>query len=243
MKRTSTSLRLRERLGIGDDGADGLAAHDRCIDRASRRARSCLRPFPSGRTAARPSRHRPDRSSPRSASRADCRSPAAWRSGRIRLMKASTIELVEEPLVEKAMVLPLVSLSVLMPEFGFRVPVIGGAGGFRADDAHRRALGVSADRADGADRKADIDAVGDRPAAGSRRCRTCRSFEIEAVLLENAGLVAEMRDRGVPIAALADGELHLVLRRRPARRSASRARRARARMRFIVILRRSFRSA
>ena len=29
------------------------------------------------------------------------------------------MELVEEPLVEKAMVLPLVSLSVLMPESAF----------------------------------------------------------------------------------------------------------------------------
>ena len=50
------------------------------------------------------------------------------------------------------------------------------------------------------------------------RARGVEQFELDAVLLEDAGLVAEMRDRGVPVAALADGHLdHVVGAKREAR--------------------------
>ena len=56
----------------------------------------------------------------------------------------------------------------------------------------------------------DIGAAGDHRLQGLARARGVEDLELDAVLLEDAGLVAEMGDRGVPIAALADGELELV---------------------------------
>src|SRR5262249_21319417 len=41
--------------------------------------------------------------------------------------------------------------------------------------------------------------------------------ELDAVLLEDAGLGAELRDRGVPVAALADRQLELVVGERRGR--------------------------
>src|SRR5262249_472502 len=45
------------------------------------------------------------------------------------------------------------------------------------------------------------------------RARGVEQLELEVVLLEDAGLGAEMRDRGVPVAALPDSQLELVLGR------------------------------
>ena len=87
------------------------------------------------------------------------------------------------------------------------VPVVGRAGCLRADDAHRCALGIGGHGALGADREAKIDRAGDDRLQRLARPRRVDDFEVDAVLLEDAGLLAEIRNRRVPVAALADGEL------------------------------------
>ncbi len=89
------------------------------------------------------------------------------------------------------------------------VPVqIAGASGLGADDAHRRAFGIGAEHAHDTRGDADIDAAGDDRLLRLAGALRVDHLKHEAVLLEDAGALADLRHRGVPIAALADGELH-----------------------------------
>ncbi len=102
------------------------------------------------------------------------------------------------------------------------IPVeIVGAGRLGADHAHRRALGIGAEHAHHAGGDAEIDAAGDHRLLGLARAVGVDDLELEAVLLEDAGELADLRDRGVPVAALADRQFHLVERGRGVRRSPS----------------------
>src|SRR6516165_1006676 len=73
-------------------------------------------------------------------------------------MKAVTMPSVDDPLPEKAMVLPAVSLSAL----------IGRAGCFGANDADRRPLGISPKHAHNPRPDADLDAAGENGLQGFR---------------------------------------------------------------------------
>ena len=67
-------------------------------------------------------------------------------------MKARTTLLVDDPLVEYAMVFRSVDLGQLLElRRGLGVPVIGAPGRLRADDAHGCALHVGRHRAQGTD--------------------------------------------------------------------------------------------
>src|SRR5712692_2347909 len=72
------------------------------------------------------------------------------------------------------------------------VPVVRGAGGLGADDAHRRALGKGRHGALGADREAHIGAAGDHRLQRFARARRVDDVELDAVLLEDARLLAEI---------------------------------------------------
>src|SRR5262249_31762216 len=78
----------------------------------------------------------------------------------------------------------------------------------------RRTLSVGAHGTLGADRDTDIGRTGDHRLQRLARARGVQEFELEVVLLEDAGLAAKMGNCGVPVATLADGELQLVLRGR-----------------------------
>src|SRR5258708_658652 len=75
------------------------------------------------------------------------------------------------------------------------------------DDAHRRPLGIGRDRAERADGQPQIDAAGDDRLQRLARAGRIDHLELEAVLLEDAGLGTELGNRGVPVAALPDGDL------------------------------------
>ncbi len=68
------------------------------------------------------------------------------------------------------------------------IPVVGGAGRLRADDAHRRALRIGRHGAERADRETQIDAAGDHRLQRLAAARGVDHLELEAVLLEDAGL-------------------------------------------------------
>src|SRR5262249_9279880 len=80
-----------------------------------------------------------------------------------------------------------------------------------ANHAHWRALGIGAEHAHDTGGDTDIDAAGDHRLLSFARTIGVHDLKFEAVLLEDAGKLADFRDRGVPIAALADRQLHLVL--------------------------------
>ena len=109
--------------------------------------------------------------------------------------------------------MPSVSFSDLIGEVAGHVPVeIGRAGRLRADDAHRRALRVRRQHAHDARRDADVDAAGDHGLLRLAAALRPEDLEHEAVLLEDAGTLADFRDRRVPVAALPGRDLERVLR-------------------------------
>ena len=127
-------------------------------------------------------------------------------------MKARTTLLVDDPLVENAMVFRLVEIGQLL-EFGrgLGIPIIGRPGRLRPDDAHRCALGVGRHRPQGTDCEAKIDRAGDHRLQRFTAAGGVNHLQGDAVLLEDAGLGAELRNRRVPVAALPDGELEEVV--------------------------------
>jgi hypothetical protein len=83
--------------------------------------------------------------------------------------------------------------------------------GLRADDAHRRALGVGAHDAERAGGEADVGTARDHGLLRLPAPLGVEQLQLEPVLLEEAGARAELRHGRVPIALLADGELQFVL--------------------------------
>ena len=129
------------------------------------------------------------------------------------LTNALTMPCVDEPLVEYAMVLPSASFSVLIGEIGLRVPEqVRGAGGFRAQDAHRSALRVGRQHAHDAGRHADVDAARQHRLLRLAAALRVQDLEYQAVLLEDAAALADLCDGRIPVAPLPDGQLERVLR-------------------------------
>src|SRR5262249_42854294 len=58
---------------------------------------------------------------------------------------------------------------------------------------------------------AEVDSASDNRLQRLAAARGVDHFEFDAILLEDAGLGAEVSDGGVPIAALADGELEEIV--------------------------------
>ena len=90
------------------------------------------------------------------------------------------------------------------------VPIRILPGRFRADDADGRALGVGAHDAERAGSDPDIDAAGDRGLHRLAAAAGEQQLEIEAVLAENAGALAQRGRGSVPDFALADRDLERV---------------------------------
>ena len=108
---------------------------------------------------------------------------------------------------------------------GLHVPVqVAGAGERRRQDAHRRALGEGAHDAGGADAGADIGRAGDHRLDGFAGALRADILQHQAVLLEDAGVLAERRRLVFPVVDLADRELERVLGGRRACRRAPAAR-------------------
>src|SRR5260221_261102 len=63
----------------------------------------------------------------------------------------------------------------------------------------------------GGDRKADVNSAADDRLQRLAAARGVDHLKLDAVLLEDAGLGAELGDGGVPIAALPDGELEEIV--------------------------------
>jgi len=87
------------------------------------------------------------------------------------------------------------------------------SGRFRPDDADRRALGVGAHDAERAGGDPDIDAAGDRRLHRFAAAAGEQEIEVEIVLAEDAGALAQCRRSTVPYLALADSDRELVRRR------------------------------
>jgi hypothetical protein len=79
-----------------------------------------------------------------------------------------------------------------------------------ADDAHRRALGVGAHDAERAGGNADVDAAGDHRLHRLAAAAGEQQLEVELVLAENAGALAQRGRRAVPYFTLTDRDLELV---------------------------------
>ena len=88
------------------------------------------------------------------------------------------------------------------------------AGERRADGAHRRALRIGAEHRVRAGADADIDARRDDRLQGLAAALRVEHVEHEAVLLEDAGVLAKLGDALLPAAALPDRDLERVLRGR-----------------------------
>jgi len=84
------------------------------------------------------------------------------------------------------------------------------SGRFRPDDADRRALGVGAHDAERAGGDADVDAAGDHRLHRLAAAAGEQQLEIEVVLAENAGALAQRGRSPVPYFALPDRNLELV---------------------------------
>src|SRR5262249_39177369 len=94
------------------------------------------------------------------------------------------------------------------------------AAGIRAaDDADRRALGKHSDGAKKARGHADLGAVRDHRLLGLAAAVGIEDVEREVVLAKQAGIVADLGDKGLANAAAADRDLQPVLRRRLMRHS------------------------
>src|SRR4029079_1860648 len=85
------------------------------------------------------------------------------------------------------------------------------AGLGRADHPHRGALGEGAERAEKADRYADLGAVGDHHLDGFTAALGVQNIEREPMLLEEAGVLAELSDKGLAHPAGANRDLEMVL--------------------------------
>ena len=107
------------------------------------------------------------------------------------------------------------------------IPVeIAGAGEGRQQDAHRRALREGAHHAGDADAGAEIGAAGNDRLDGLARALRAERLDLQIVLLEDAGVLAERRRLVLPVVDLADRDFQRVLRRRRAAPSASATQRA-----------------
>ena len=114
-------------------------------------------------------------------------------------MNAVTMPSVDEPLVEKAIVLPSVSLSDLIGELDGDVPVeVGRAGRLGADDAHRRTFGKRAEHAHDTGRDADVDAAGDHRLLRFAAALRPEDLERQPVLLEDAARAGRLRRCSCP---------------------------------------------
>ena len=91
------------------------------------------------------------------------------------------------------------------------IPIVSSTSRLRPNDAHRSALRVGCNGAVGANRQSEVDAARDNGLKGFSSPRRVYPLELETVLLENAGLVAKMGDRGIPIAPLAKGHFNEVV--------------------------------
>ncbi len=89
---------------------------------------------------------------------------------------------------------------------------VGLAGRFRAEDAQRRALGIASEHGRDADRHRDIDRSADDCAERLGAAADEQQVDVDAVLLEDAGAVADLGDGGVPCAALRHRHLQGILR-------------------------------
>ena len=117
-----------------------------------------------------------------------------------------------EPLVEIAIDLPSASFIVLTGEIGHHViELLVGAGERGANAAQRRTLEESAEQRVGAEPDADVDAVGDHRLQRLGAALGVEQFQRQAVLLEDALVLAEVGDGLLPAAALADGDLEVVV--------------------------------
>src|SRR5947199_2348729 len=94
------------------------------------------------------------------------------------------------------------------------VPEIRGARCLCAEDAHRRALRVGAEHTHDAGRRADIDRAGKHRLLRFAAARGVEQLLRDTMFFEDAGFVAEVHHRRVPVAALADRDFHEVVSRR-----------------------------
>jgi len=92
---------------------------------------------------------------------------------------------------------------------------IGRADHLAADQAKRRALGVSADRARYADAGCEVQAAANHRLLGLGAARGEQDLKLQAVSLEDAGALAEFGDARIPQATLwnRDADLFLAERR------------------------------
>ena len=81
------------------------------------------------------------------------------------------------------------------------------SGRARADDADGRALAVGAEASEHPGAEADVDRAGDDDLQRLAAALGVEDVEIEAVLLKDAGLLAELGDRAFPAAADRRGDL------------------------------------
>jgi hypothetical protein len=75
------------------------------------------------------------------------------------------------------------------------------SGGARPDDAYGRALAVGAQAAEQSRAEPDVDRAGDDHLQRLAAALGVEDVEVEAMLLEDAGLLAELGDRTLPAAA------------------------------------------
>src|SRR5204863_6087238 len=94
---------------------------------------------------------------------------------------------------------------------------IAGARHLGADDAHRSAFRISAQDAYDSDADRDLNAAGDDGLLRLAAALRVENFEVEPMLLEYAGTLADIGYAGIPQPALADGEAQRILRERGAR--------------------------
>ena len=91
---------------------------------------------------------------------------------------------------------------------GGHVPVeVAGAGDARRDDPHRGALGERSHHRAGPRRDPDVDAAGDHRLHRLPAPVGIEELQIDAVVAEDAGALADRGDAGVPVAGRADREL------------------------------------
>ena len=110
------------------------------------------------------------------------------------------------------MLFPLVSFRSLDRRVGLHVPVqVAGTGDFGPDDADRRTFRIGAQNAHDPCPDPDLDTAGYDSLLGLAGTLGVEDFEREAVLLENAGALADIGNRRIPQSALADRNLQCVL--------------------------------
>ncbi len=117
-------------------------------------------------------------------------------------------------MVENATVLPFEILRSVDRRLRRHVPVdLAAAGVGAADDPHRRTFGEHADGTEEARCDADLGAVRDHRLLRLAAAVGVEDVQLELVLLEQPGVVADLGDEGLADAAPADRDLEPVLRR------------------------------